>query len=75
MNNTNSEFSPMGFPFLRKMVDAQLRIFFSKYSNAFSTSDILHSSYRKTLKVIEEANGEVEYNKDKINDNTFSGAL
>ena len=75
MNKINSAFSPIGFSFLRKMIDTQSRIFFSKYSNTFSTYDIPYSDYRKILKVIEEADSKVEYNKDKISNNTFSSAL
>ena len=57
------------------MTDTQLRIFFSKYSNVFVTSNIPHSSYSKILKVIEEADSEVEYDKNKINNNTYLAIL
>ena len=57
------------------MIDMQLRIFYSKYSNGFMTSDILCISYRAILKKIEEADDEVEYNENSINTNTYSAAL
>ena len=40
-----------------------------------STSNILHNNYRKILKAIDEANGKIEFDKEKVSDNTFSGAL
>ena len=39
------------------------------------TGDILYSSYRIILKKIEEADGELECNKDNMNTNTYSAAL
>ena len=74
-NKINSVFSLIGFLSLKKMTDTQSRIFFSKYSNGFSTGNILCSSYRKILKVIEEADGEVKYGKNKIDDNTYSAII
>ena len=41
----------------------------------FLTSDIPHNEYRKILKVIEEADSEIEYDKEKISNNTLSDAL
>ena len=39
------------------------------------TSNILYSSYKIILKKIEEADEEVEYNKNSINANIYSAAL
>ena len=61
----------MGFPSLKKMTDAQSRIFFYKYSHALSYGDILYNNYRKILKVIDEADSEIEFNEEKISNSTF----
>ena len=75
LNKTNSVFSPIGFPLLKNMIDIQSRIFFYKYSHTLSISNILHNDYRKILKVIDEANGKIEFNKEKISNKTFLAAL
>ena len=61
----------MGFPLLKKIIDTQSRIFFCKYSYTILTSDIPHNDYRKILKAIDEANGEIEFNEEKVSNNTF----
>ena len=75
MNKINSALSLIGFPSLRKIIDIQLIIFFSKYSNRFMTGNIVCSSYRIILKKIEEANSKVECNKNSINANTYLATL
>ena len=65
----------MGFPSLKKMTDMKSRIFFCKYSHALSYSDILCNDYRKILKVINEANSKIEFDKEKVKDNILSGAI
>ena len=65
----------MGLSSLKKMIDMQSRIFFCKYSHKISISDILYNDYRKIYKVIDEADSKIEFDKEKVSDNTFSGAL
>ena len=65
----------MGFLSLKKIIDIELRIFFYKYSYAVSISNILFNNYRKILKAIDKANDEIEFNKEKVSDNTFLDVL
>ena len=65
----------MGFSSLKKMIDIQSRIFFCKYSYALSYSDIPRNHYSKILKVIDEAESKVEFNEEKVKDNTLSGII
>ena len=75
LNKINSAFSSIGFPSLKKMIDTQSKIFFCKCSHALFHSNILRNNYRKILKVIDKADGQIEFDKEKVSDNILSGAL
>ena len=57
------------------MTDTQSRIFFCKYSHALSYSDTSHSNYNKVLKVIDEANSEVEFDEENVTEHILSGTI
>ena len=40
-----------------------------------SIGDILYNKYRKILKAIDKADDEIEFDKEKVSDNTFLGVL
>jgi len=43
--------------------------------NALVEGYIPYNDYRKILKAIDKANGEIEFDEEKVSDNTFSGTL